>query len=292
MGHLARGTRACRPAFTLIELLVVIAIIAILIGLLLPAVQKVREAANRMQCTNNLKQVALGLHAYHDTHDRFPNYGFDWDSWPYLLLPYLEQDNLKRVVHNNTYALYIPQVSQKGKLSTFWCPSVPGNGRLADGTTLTCYLGNTGRLWTDFRPAPTGVGADTGVLGVFPRNALINMASILDGTSQTLLLGERPPMFGASPFYGWLLYNLPDFDVHMWAINQPPGVFETGCPFPALFSPGNLSQRCDTNHWWSLHSGGGNFALADGSVRFFQYSAGAVIIPQMSTRAGGEVVVE
>jgi prepilin-type processing-associated H-X9-DG protein len=59
-----------------------------------------------------------------------------------------------------------------------------------------------------------------------------------------------------------------------------------------LFSPGNLSQRCDTNHWWSLHSGGGNFALADGSVRFFQYSAGAVIIPQMSTRAGGEVVVE
>lgn len=282
-----------RRGFTLIELLVVIAIIAILIGLLLPAVQKVREAAARMQCSNNLKQLGLAAHNYVDTEGKFPTYGWDWNSWPFLLLPYIEQDNLKRQPFNNTYSAYWSLVTNK-VVKTYVCPSYPGSPTVADGAnthSLLSYLGNSGRRYSDYLS-----GGDTGLIGVYPSSTRIKLEAIPDGTSNTILFGERPPTpsgGSTTPYYGWAFYNLPDWDIHMWAIAEASFAYETsGCTFPMYFSPGRLNNSCDTNHYWSFHSGGANFVLGDGSVRFFQYSAGTTVIPAMATRAGGEVIAE
>ncbi len=309
--------RRFRRAFTLIELLVVIAIIAILIGLLLPAVQKVREAAARMKCSNNLKQIALALHNYHDTNQTFPTYPTGCASgltcytqnWTFALLPNIEQGTVANQPFT-TLTEFRNTVRNK-VIQTYICPSnpMPSSVTVSTGAVaLTNYMAITGRQRSDYKSSANGgVGMDTGVIGLvrdigsttnFPA-APIGMNAITDGTSNTIVFGERPPLPDLQ--WGWA-YGKPDLDSLIWAryVVPPDSTGNLGasdsvgpCPFPMYFqAPANPPRYCDGYHMWSFHTGGGNFALADGSVRFFQYSAGTTVIVPMSTRAMGEVIPE
>lgn len=212
-----------RPAFTLIELLVVIAIIAILIGLLVPAVQKVREAAARTECQNNLKQMALALHNFHDVNKHFPKgTNSTWDenmgwTWMAFILPYIEQTNLYNQAI--TFARSDPQSSyspwgnggtwyglkpgnpndgpnpaQGVVVSTYKCPSdwrslvTTVNYGLPQGAVpmgFTTYVGNAGTKGDLYFPIPWD--------GVLFADSKIRLTQISDGTSNTLLIGEHPP---------------------------------------------------------------------------------------------------
>src|SRR5262245_10854236 len=211
--------RSRRNGFTLIELLVVIAIIAILIGLLLPAVQKIREAANRMKCSNNLKQLGLAAHNYHDTYEKFPS-GFTQDRIPppngafqghsvfYYLLPYIEQDNLFRTFDPNVPLNNITNDPNGGKAATvvptYLCPSDlltkapvqwPETGTPSRYQGGTSYRANGGSR-PIFATSSTndGVFMATGTAArkaaSAPPGSQTRMADILDGTSNTLLFGE------------------------------------------------------------------------------------------------------
>jgi prepilin-type N-terminal cleavage/methylation domain-containing protein/prepilin-type processing-associated H-X9-DG protein len=263
--------------FTLIELLVVIAIIAILIGLLLPAVQKVREAAARMSCQNNLKQSALACFNYESAYGHFPGDGSDPAvnyAGPFVsILPYIEQQNIYN--SGNFYGSLI---------KTYVCPSDPrGTGFFNDATfgwTLTSYVTIAGITYYDG-------------LGVITTNPPNTVVGIVDGTSNTLLLGERPPSTDA--YWGWYA-EADGIDESSGAANQFAMYYNdqngNPCPPPPYYfgGPSNVINPCSFNQLWSPHTGnGGNFAMADGSVRFITYS-NASIMPALATRAGGEVV--
>ncbi len=288
-----------RGAFTLIELLVVIAIIAILIGLLVPAVQKVREAAARIQCQNNLKQMGLALHNYHDTNTHFPagyySTGvFTYTGWQLQLLPFLEQDPLWNQSYTylkaNTYNTDSNNFPACGFLMKgFICPSnLRPNKEIYAGVTyeLTSYMACAGT--TSNFP----ISGD----GVLYCNSAIRMTDILDGTSNTIAVGERPCT--GDLYYGWGFApygnGAGDGDTVLGANDTTLAVIlgdiSTNVGFrQPLGKPVNTSE-IDGAHYWSFHTGGANFLMCDGSVQYMSYAVGTPIFKALCTRNGGEVV--
>jgi prepilin-type processing-associated H-X9-DG protein len=286
-------------AFTLVEALVVIAITAILIGLLLPAVQKVRSTAARLQCQNNLKQLGLALHQYHDRAGRLPS-GLsvqeDRGQYPFLgwtarILPEIEQGNLWANVQTSFASdpsplVFYGHVPHHRLLGTpvllFTCPSDPRLPGPVPGTygllAFTSYLGVEG----------ISQSTNDGMLFVDSR---IGLTDVTDGTSNTLLVGERPP---STDFrFGWWYRGWgqsQDGSAEMLLGARERNLVVSSCPrTPYSFTAGRLTDQCAMFHFWSLHPGGANFLFADGSVRFLAYSADP-ILPALSTRAGGETV--
>jgi prepilin-type N-terminal cleavage/methylation domain-containing protein/prepilin-type processing-associated H-X9-DG protein len=317
-----------RTGFTLIELLVVIAIIAVLIGLLIPAVQKVRDAAGRIQCSNNLKQMGLALHHYHDVQGSFPpalrnnefpptysyfnpnsnvpGWHFYW-SWMARSMPYYEQDNLYRVADNwarsgdvNRDFHWDPSTNpaQGTVVEVLICPadSRTLQAVYAEGVTvaLTSYLGVSG-LRGDLQ------GDRSGMLSF---NRVVRLADVTDGTSNTLLVGERPPT--SDLLFGWWfagqgIDGSGTGDVVLGARDTRAVTLLENSTDPILsqyrqcqgmkvgLQPGQITNPCDQLHFWSLHSGGANFLMADGSVHFLNYQTDC-ILPALATRNGSEGV--
>ncbi len=290
--------------FSLIELLVVIAIIGVLIGLTLSGVQKVRGASARTQCANQMRQLALGLHGYHDARGALPP---GWTSevgperrdqyafvgWTARILPNIEQQNLWQQIEqafktapgggvwNSPHPTIIAT-----PVALFGCPAddrtrtprpLPGGRQAA----TTSYLGIS-----DHRPYRY-----TGMLFI---DSAVKLADTTDGTSSTLLIGERPP--SADDRFGWwyrgwgqLQEGSAEMILSVRETNRSGDY--ASCPTgPYYFMPGAFNHQCDMFHFWSPHTGGANFAFADGSVRFLRYSAND-ILPALATRAGGETVV-
>jgi prepilin-type N-terminal cleavage/methylation domain-containing protein/prepilin-type processing-associated H-X9-DG protein len=302
-----------RRGFTLIELLVVIAIIAVLIGLLLPAVQKVREAANRMQCANNLKQLGLALHNYHDSHKEFPPGalgpgppgtppgGTIHHGLGTFLLPYLEQDNLYRKYRWDVSWFDPPnQEVVKQQLRLWQCPSAEAN-RFQDGSLPTVtpppmfpYTGIAAcgdyagiRIIAPELVARNLVDPANSYDGVFQINRTTRLTDITDGTSTTILLAEcaGPPKLWRR---GKQVANL-SLSGGPWASRNL--LFGRGATPDGTAFFGRCAINCTNDREvYSFHPGGANVVFADGSVHFLNANLDIRNFARLVTYAGGEVV--
>lgn len=290
--------RQSARAYTLIELVVVVAIIAIIIGLTLPAVQRVRDVSFRSECSNKLHQIGLALHNYHDLHSVLPpgvsfNDGKDpnpFMSWNTRLLPFLERQTewsqaLQAFAQDPRFMKIPPHSLFATVMPPFACPAERRTLELSQRISLkvafTAYLGVEGINQTTRD-------------GVLYLDSNVRLGDVTDGTSNTLMVGERPP----SPdealgwWYGGEGQNKDgDGDMVLGVRSVVASVYGTGCPWnqPFHFQAGSPSNQCDSFHFWSRHIGGAHFLFADGSVRFLRYSADT-ILPALATRSGGEPV--
>jgi prepilin-type N-terminal cleavage/methylation domain-containing protein len=289
--------RPCRRAFTLIELLVVIAIIAILIALLVPAVQKVREAAARTQCGNNLKQIGLAFHAYHDVHKQLPygrsGGGSKDHSWAVLLLPHLDQQPLydlwtKQIAGvtqlfgvNSLNSTTSPEVktAREAELQVYYCPSRrPPTGLcdiLANGTVFSA-CGD----YAACRGDGTSIGAyDSGMFSQTQPSAAtadrfgVKFAHVTDGLSNTIAIGEKHVPRGTEQ-------DLKDGSIYNGGL--PEGVFRRG----STASPLAFSQTEPYNaQFGSFHPSVVQFAFGDGTVRPLAVSMPGATLAILANRA-------
>ena len=314
---MTRQALARQAAFTLIELLVVIAIIAVLIGLLLPAVQKVREAANRIQCANNLKQLGIAIQSYHSTYRKLPPSRIIADgglSWAVLLLPQLDQDNfysrwkLDRYYYDGAHAPESRQLQSK----FYYCPSRRSPPQLSAGTGVdwryngggpgslgdyACVAGdnttNAARGWGPYNE----LNANGSIILAKSRNtsggagnppivvewvSQTNFHSIKDGLSNTLFLGEkhvRESNFGL----------LSDGDTCIYNGDQPHTVSRVaGLRYPLAQKP--TDSFPEILHFGSYHSGVCQFVLGDGGVRSLSTTLNPNVLRLLAVRNDGEVV--
>ncbi len=290
-----RNYSRLRLGFTLIELLVVIAIIAILIALLVPAVQKVRAAAARVQCTNNLKQLGLSLQTYHSAYKVFPGFyggpdpasSKNYGGWMLSILPYIDQQPLYNSFLNNENNI-------SAIIPVFTCPAEPRLNSStvdnADGFGMTSYVGMAGY------DSQSTNATQKGIFCMNPGHPL-PIARITDGTSNTIIVAERP--WSIDYYWGWW-YEETEGD-NIWGSQMDiTGAFAgyshpngSSCGSPPFYfgqGPNNIRDGCSYYYLWSNHVGGANMAFADGSVHYFSYSVGSATILALSTYAGGETV--
>jgi prepilin-type N-terminal cleavage/methylation domain-containing protein len=307
-----RPPRRRQPsAFTLIELLVVIAIIAILIGLLVPAVQKVREAAARTQCLNNLKQIGLACHAYHDVNKAFPpscttgtKATAPWfpfqHSWSAAILPYIEQTNVfKLYSYTVDWSSPVNYTAVRVQLALFNCPSAapgerfdttiaaqPAGGdyspinAIKNFVAINC-LGLVGNINKD----------DPRIVGALERDLKTPVLAIRDGSSNTIMIAEdagRPNLY----ITGGVAYpNAPFYSPKEGGWADPGQPFSIDGSNPDGSVPGPCALNCSNNsEFYGFHTDGAGAVMADGSARFFHTGMDLCVLAALCTRAGGEVV--
>jgi len=303
-----------KKGFTLVELLVVIAIIGILIGLLLPAVQKIRDAAGRIKCANNMRQIGLALHNYNDTFGQFPPGVVNPNQWPcgtgqdlgthafwsWLaeLMPMIEQDNLYKLADawskqgtcsdlfywpwgdfwTNFADTKTPNPALSTLVNGYLCPADSRNLKVEDafgvGVAFTEYLGVAGfrtKPWTTWAAEPSD--------GVLAFRSKVRITDITDGTTNTFLVGERPP--SADLQFGWWFAGSGYDGSGRGDVVLGPREYAYAAGLVDLngntctqvgFQPGTIRNPCDQAHFWSQHTGGANWLRGDASVKFFTYA--------------------
>ena len=295
-----------RTAFTLIELLVVIAIIAILIALLVPAAQRVRAASARLQCTNNLKQIGLALHGYHDRMGTFPpgyktavasdnsDLGPGW-GWAALLLDDLEQANLKNRIRFNLSIRDPANAPVCGQtLAIYQCPSERNSDAFAVMDETGMAMATVGRSSYVAMNGVLGVSGDSfDNNGAFIRNVGMRTSDITDGLSNTLFVGERSSDMSSVTWTG----AVPMGIVPAQRYANPADQLANAELAPALTlahgSKDHLPNNplvFDADATASFHALGVNFLFGDGSARFLGSDIKGEVYEALLTRAGGEVV--